>query len=86
NKLEAVVLLNKLYMINLQNQIVRELAPLGLDKVERYFELDHEARGDYLVGLVGKDRAFALLKEIVAETRAEACIGQNDKAAPKRRS
>jgi hypothetical protein len=85
NKLEAVVLLNKLYAINLQNQIMLELTPFGTDKVVRYFELEDDARAEYLVNFVGKDRAVAILKQIVVETREQACIGQNDKAAPKRR-
>lgn len=85
NKLEAVVLLNKLCSIDLQNKIMIEL---GKGRVERYFELDLDARADYLVSIVGKDRAAAILKEVVVETREQACIGQNDrvKAAPERRS
>jgi len=75
-KLEAVVLLNKLYAINLENRIMVEL---GKGKVERYFELEGNARAEYLVSVVGRQRALQILRAVVKETREQACIGQNDK-------
>jgi hypothetical protein len=79
NKLEAVVLLNKLYLMNLQNRIVLALAPFGTDKVEHYFGLPHDERGEYLVRIVGKTQAEQILRDTIVETREEAGIGHNDK-------
>lgn len=79
NKLEAVCLLNKLYMINLQNRIMLELAPFGTDKVERYFELSLDERAYYLVQMLGNKKARQILRDIVQETREQAYIGKNDK-------
>lgn len=82
---ELLCLANKLYAVNLQHRFMVELGPHGQDKVERCFELDHDARADYAVSILGKERVALILREVAAETREDAKIGQNDKAAPKRR-
>lgn len=84
-KLEAVCLLNKLYMMNLQNRIMVELGAFGTDKVEHYLGLDSDDRVRYMIQILGQEKSRVILREVVVQTREEACIGQNDKATPKRR-
>jgi hypothetical protein len=79
DKLETVCLLNKLVTMNLQNRIMRELLPFGKDKAQRYLELGHDERAEYAVSILGKEETKQILKDVVAETRAEAHIGENDK-------
>lgn len=87
NRLQAVCLFNKLYMLNFENRIMRELAPFGADKIERYFEIDDTgARAHYVIETLGKEKAAQIVRETADETREQAKNGQIDKesAAPHR--
>jgi hypothetical protein len=75
-KLEAVCLVNKLFASNLQNRILLELAPFGIDTIERYYSLDHDHRATYLVEVLGKDPVEQILRDVVKETREQARVGR----------
>lgn len=74
---EAVCLGNQLYVSNLTNRLMTELHPLG--KVKEYFALEGTARADFAVEVLGKERATQILKDVMAESLAEARIGENEK-------
>jgi hypothetical protein len=87
--MEAVCLLNKLYMVLLEERMLKALQPFGEDKARDYYILsreDPDEASKVAVGLLGQERSKAILTEVAQATRAEAKIGQNDKGkrAPRR--
>lgn len=78
--LEVLCLANELYESELLNRLIVELAPYG--KVEEYAKkcgTDEEA--DFIVEVLGKDRALRILQDVANEVKRQSKVGtgENDK-------
>jgi hypothetical protein len=51
-------------------------------RADRYLSLGHDERAEYAVQILGLEENKQILKDVVAETRAAAHIGENDKQPP----
>ncbi len=85
--LEVLCLANQLYESELLNRLIVELTPYG--KVEEYAEKHNtDEAGDFIVEVLGKERALVILQEVTAEVKRQSKVGTGEnekKAAPKRR-
>jgi len=90
--IEIIVLVNKLYEIELRERIMRELSrQYGKDTVLEYLQKADTSEGaQFVLAKLGKDRFTAIARETMAYVRKESAVGsgKNDptKAAQRPKS
>jgi hypothetical protein len=78
--LEVMCLANALFESELLNRLIVELAPYG--KVEEYAaKRGTEEGGDFIVEVLGKEKALRILQDVTNEVKRQSKVGtgENDK-------